>query len=112
MKTLRQHQAELIKQIATAKSNMEAEKSKLLNLKMQLIDIQTQIIKSKQVTTAELRGLRNARNTAEDLYLAFEKVGIDDVMIKIRRNALTVILPKLLDSDLRTANAIIETFNK
>ena len=98
IKILEKEQSELLTKIAVQKSNIDTAKSKLTNLQMELLSVQSQILKAKSRRENGIKlvieSFQDTKTSASLLYDAFKEMDMLDVAINIENDNVSVTIPE------------------
>ena len=98
LKILEKEQSELLTKIAVQKSNIDMAKSKLTNLQMELLSVQSQILKAKSRRENGIKlvieSFQDTKTSASLLYDAFKEMDMLDVAINIENDNVSVTIPE------------------
>ena len=98
IKILEKEQSELLTKIAVQKSNIDMAKSKLTNLQMELLDVQSQILKAKSRQKKDIElvieSFKDAQTSASLLYDAFNEANMLRIGIGIENDKVSVYIPE------------------
>ena len=98
IKILEKEQSELLTKIAVQKSNIDMAKSKLTNLQMELLSVQSQILKAKSRRENGIKlvieSFQDTKTSASLLYDAFKEMDMLDVAINIENDNVSVTIPE------------------
>ena len=98
IKILEKEQSELLTKIAVQKSNIDTAKSKLTNLQMELLSVQSQILKAKSRRENGIKlvieSSQDTKTSASLLYDAFKEMDMLEVAINIENDNVSVTIPE------------------
>lgn len=98
IKILEKEQSELLTKIAVQKSNIDMAKSKLTNLQMELLSVQSQILKAKSRRENGIKlvieSSQDTKTSASLLYDAFKEMDMLEVAINIENDNVSVTIPE------------------